>query len=68
MKRPKEASKPMPQHDYALALQSAVSWLGDRHVLAQPVARLSGEHNPFFVQPRRWLEVRRSNGPGSRRH
>ena len=39
MKRTKESPKPLPQHDYALALRNAVSWLGDRYLLAQPVAR-----------------------------
>jgi hypothetical protein len=27
----------LPVHDYGLALQSAVSWLGDRYLLAAPV-------------------------------
>ncbi len=27
------------RHDYRLALQSAVSWLGERYLLAEPVAR-----------------------------
>jgi hypothetical protein len=26
-----------PVHDYELALQNAVSWLGDRYLLASPV-------------------------------
>jgi len=41
MKRPKESALPLPQHDYGQALQTAVSWLGDRHLLAAPVPRLS---------------------------
>jgi hypothetical protein len=41
MKRPKESALPLPQHDYGLALQTAVSWLGDRHLLAAPVPRRS---------------------------
>ena len=39
MKRPKVTALPLPQHDYGFALQTAVSWLGDRHLLAQPVPR-----------------------------
>jgi hypothetical protein len=66
MKRPKP-SLPMPGHDYGLALQSAVSWLGDRYLLAQPAPRRV-EQTPFFVEPPRWHAVRRSNGPGSRKH
>lgn len=68
MKRPKPASRLMPQHDYALALQSAVSWLGERYLLAEPVSRHRTDPKPFFVEPRRWHEVQRLNGPGSRKH
>ena len=67
MKRPKP-SLPVPQHDYGLALQTAVSWLGDRYLLAEPVSRRSVEHKPFFVEPRRWHVVQRSNGPSTRKH
>ena len=42
MKRPKESALPLPQYDYGLALQTAVSWLGDRHLLAKPMPRRSG--------------------------
>jgi hypothetical protein len=28
---------PLPTHDYSLALQDAVSWLGDRYLLATPI-------------------------------
>jgi hypothetical protein len=27
----------LPTHDYSLALQHAVSWLGDRYLLAAPI-------------------------------
>ena len=37
MKRPNELHPPLPVHDYGLALQSAVSWLGDRYLLAAPI-------------------------------
>jgi hypothetical protein len=58
MKRPKAASKPVPQYDYALALQSAVSWLGDRYLLAEPVRRIA-QPKPFFVETPSWHEPRR---------
>jgi hypothetical protein len=48
---------PLPVHDYRPALQGALSWLGDRHLLAEPVPRLSVEHTPYFAQPRRWHPV-----------
>jgi len=40
MKRPNDIHSPLPVHDYEPALQRAVSWLGDRHLLATPSVRL----------------------------
>jgi hypothetical protein len=68
MKRPKVPELPLPQYDYGLALQTAVSWLGDRYLLAQPVVRRPVEHAPYFTETRPWHEPRRQTGPGSRRH
>jgi hypothetical protein len=67
MKSPKPDLR-IPQHDYGLALQTAVSWLGERYLLAEPVSRRIEEHKPFFVVPRSWHEPRRPVGPGSRKH
>jgi hypothetical protein len=53
MKR-KESAAQIPLHDYRPALQGALSWLGDRHLLAEPVARLSQERTPYFAEARRW--------------
>ena len=53
MKRPEHKARSIPQHDYHLALQSAVSWLGDRYLLAEPVTRRR-EPAPYFSEPRRW--------------
>ena len=36
MKRPDNKPRSIPLHDYGLALQSAVSWMGDRYLLAAP--------------------------------
>jgi hypothetical protein len=44
----------IPLHDYSPALQGAVSWLGDRYLLAEPVQRLSEERRPYFAEQRRW--------------
>jgi hypothetical protein len=66
MKRTKTASNSLPQYDYALALQSAVSWLGDRYLLAEPVRRFA-QPKPFFAETRSWHEPRRSGPPG-RKH
>ena len=38
MKRPNDLHSQPPVHDYGLALQNAVSWLGDRYLLASPVS------------------------------
>jgi hypothetical protein len=56
MKRNKSAAQ-IPLHDYRPALEGALSWLGDRHLLAEPVARLSVERTPFFNEERRWHPV-----------
>jgi hypothetical protein len=53
MKR-KDPTAKIPLHDYRNALQDALSWLGDRHLLAEPVPRLSEERAPYFAEPRRW--------------
>ena len=55
MKRKEHTS--IPLHDYRPALQGAVSWLGDRYLLAEPVARLSEERKPYFAEQRRWHPV-----------
>jgi hypothetical protein len=53
MKR-KQQIVTIPLHDYSPALQGALTWLGDRHLLAEPVARLNEERTPYFVEQRRW--------------
>lgn len=53
MKRSTESQPSLPVHDYEPALQRAVSWLGDRHVLATPSVRLpaaNGRHR-FLARP-----------------
>ena len=60
-----EGLSTIPVHDYRQALQTAVSWLGDRYLLAEPVARRKDEHRSFYVEPRRWHEAAstRTNRP-----
>ena len=62
MKRPKIPALPLPKYDYGLALQSAMSWLGDRYLLAEPVTRLPVQQPAYFAERPRWNEVR----PGRR--
>ena len=53
MKR-KNPTATIPQHDDRPALEGALTWLGDRHLLAEPSPRLSVERVPYFAEPRRW--------------
>ena len=55
-------STTIPVHDYDRALKNAVSWLGDRYLLAEPVRRRKEELSGFYVEPRRWLEGARRQG------
>lgn len=54
MKRPTDSHPTPPVHDYEPALQRAVSWLGERHLLATPSVRLpaaaNGRHR-FLTRP-----------------
>jgi hypothetical protein len=47
----------IPLHDYRPALQGAVSWLGDRYLLAEPAQRLPQESKGYFAEQRRWHPV-----------
>jgi len=58
MKRPENRSS-IPVHDYGLALQSAVSWLGDRYLLASPTPRRTEEPSAYFGESQRWLNASR---------
>lgn len=66
MKRPDDKVRSIPLHDYDRARQSAVSWLGDRHLLAAPVTRRREDPAPFFSEPRRWHDAARAGA--TRRH
>ena len=57
MKRDQKAQ--IPLHDYRIALQGAVSWLGERYLLAEPAQRRREEPKPFFAQIPRWLPANR---------
>jgi hypothetical protein len=56
MKRSTEYRPALPLHDYGPALQSAVSWLGDRYLLAAPMAARRNERLSvgIFGSSRRW--------------
>jgi hypothetical protein len=67
MKRTKPDFR-MPSHDYGLALQTAMSWLGDRYLLAQPVNRRVETPNPFFAVVKSWHEPRAVVSVTRRKH
>jgi hypothetical protein len=53
----------MPVHDYGAALQSAMSWLGDRHLLAVPVPRRKEESKAHYFETHRWYVVPSKQNP-----
>jgi hypothetical protein len=50
--KPGDNPKRVPLHDYGLALQSAVSWLGDRYLLAEPQQRRNDIHPIYLREPK----------------
>lgn len=48
MKDTKALKKAIPTHDYRPALQGALSWLGNRYLLAEPLNRRSEDKKPEF--------------------
>lgn len=55
MKLSKPQNQSLLVQDYRTALQRALSWLGDRYLLAQPVNRVSAQRRPNFAETRRWI-------------
>jgi hypothetical protein len=53
MKCPESPLQSVPVHDYGLALKSAVTWMGDRYLLAAPLPRRSNEHKDSFSESQR---------------
>lgn len=46
-------NRAIPQHDYQPALQGALSWLGKRYLLAEPLNRRSDDRKPEVNEPQR---------------
>jgi hypothetical protein len=56
LNRPQNPAPTPPVHHYRIALQSALSWLGNRYLLAQPVNRVSAQRRPpYFAETRQWM-------------
>jgi hypothetical protein len=59
MTSPTTQNPTIPLHDYGPAVQNAVSWLGERYLLAEPMQRRNVERPNYFVEQPRWHEARR---------
>jgi len=46
----------LPVDDYSAALRDAVSWLGERYLLAVPVTRIEQATPRYLPQGREWHE------------
>jgi hypothetical protein len=59
-----QAPPSTPFHDYSVAIESAVSWLGSRYLLAAPVQphRRPNPHRGWYLQSDRWLQASKLRG------
>jgi len=62
MKTSESPAASIPQHDYDQALKSAVSWLGDRYLLADPLPKRRDDRKEYFGASRHWLDARNPKG------
>ena len=53
MQKPRSMSQGIPQHDYRAAIQGALSWLGDRYLLAEPLNRRNDDSKLHVGEPHR---------------
>jgi hypothetical protein len=53
MKTSKATNQTISRHDYGPAIQGALSWLGNRYLLAEPLNRRSEERKPVASEPPR---------------
>jgi hypothetical protein len=53
MKTTKVPSQKLPPHDYRPALQGALTWLGKRYLLAEPLNRRSDDRKPDVTELQR---------------
>ena len=57
MKNAKKLKQAIPTYDYRPALQGALSWLGDRYLLAEPLNRRSDDQKSQFSTMQSGLNV-----------
>jgi len=53
VKTQKALCQTIPPHDYRPALQGALTWLGKRYLLAEPLNRRSDDRKPLVNEPQR---------------
>jgi hypothetical protein len=53
VKTSKAPRQTIPPHDYRPALQGALSWLGNRYLLAEPLNRRNDDRKNLLSEPRR---------------
>jgi hypothetical protein len=53
MKTSKVLNQKLPAHDYRPALQGALTWLGKRYLLAEPLNRRSDDRKPDVIELQR---------------
>jgi len=57
MKRPEEKAKLVPTHNYDQAREKAVSWLGDRYLLAEPARKRDDGSKSYLKAPSDWYVI-----------
>ena len=53
VKTSKPTNQMISRHDYGPAIQGALSWLGDRYLLAEPLNRRVDDRKPAVSEPSR---------------
>ena len=53
MKTSKSTNQMISRHDYGPAIQGALSWLGNRYLLAEPLNRRNDDRKPAASEPAR---------------
>jgi hypothetical protein len=53
VKTQKVLSQKIAPHDYRPAVQGALTWLGKRYLLAEPLNRRSEDRKPLVSEPQR---------------
>lgn len=57
MKTSKQTNQMISRHDYGPALQGALSWLGNRYLLAEPLNRRPDDRNQTASETNHPLKV-----------